>query len=88
MGSLHPGHISLVKKAISENILVIVSIFINPTQFAPGEDLEKYPRDLDRDLNLCNDRKVDIVFVPERTSLSSRKQFWRIGERDYKSTDL
>jgi pantoate--beta-alanine ligase len=64
MGYLHAGHISLVKRAKAENNSVVVSIFINPTQFAPTEDLIKYPRDLPRDLEMLEKAGTDVVFVP------------------------
>tara|TARA_B100001057_G_scaffold264397_1_gene264588 strand:- start:253 stop:1107 length:855 start_codon:yes stop_codon:yes gene_type:complete len=64
MGSLHQGHLSLIDLVRDQSDLVILSIFVNPTQFAEGEDLEKYPRDLERDLLLCKDHKVDYVFTP------------------------
>ncbi len=67
MGYLHAGHLSLVKRArqaVGKSGKVVVSIYINPTQFAPTEDLSKYPRDLKRDLKLCREAGVDVVFAP------------------------
>lgn len=65
MGSLHHGHMSLIKRAKQENDLVVVSIFVNPTQFAPGEDLESYPRDIEKDYNNSIEAGADIIFNPE-----------------------
>ena len=65
MGSLHRGHMSLIKRAKQENDLVVVSIFVNPTQFAPGEDLESYPRDIEKDYNNSIEAGADIIFNPE-----------------------
>jgi pantoate--beta-alanine ligase len=64
MGYLHDGHLSLIKEARKNNQVVIVSIFVNPTQFGPGEDLESYPRDLERDAKLCEAEGTDYIFHP------------------------
>ena len=64
MGYLHEGHLALVRQARAENSTVVVSIFVNPTQFGPNEDLATYPRDLDRDLKLLEREGTDIIFVP------------------------
>lgn len=64
MGYLHRGHLSLVRAARQRADWVVVSIFVNPTQFGPGEDLDRYPRDLERDTALCVAEGVDALFVP------------------------
>lgn len=65
MGYLHEGHGSLISRAREENDKVVVSIFVNPMQFGPGEDLESYPRDLDKDSAYCESLGADLIFHPE-----------------------
>lgn len=65
MGFLHEGHASLIKRCREENDIVVVSDFVNPTQFGPNEDLEAYPRDFERDSNLCESLGTDLIFHPE-----------------------
>lgn len=65
MGYLHEGHKSLIVKAVSENDKVVVSDFVNPTQFGAGEDLASYPRDIDRDAAICEQAGADLIFHPE-----------------------
>jgi len=71
MGALHAGHMELIRRAkrIPGNVTVVVSIFVNPLQFGPGEDLDRYPRDLDRDVALAAARGVDLVFAPDATEV-------------------
>lgn len=65
MGYLHEGHCSLIRAAKADNDLVVVSVFVNPTQFAPGEDFESYPRNIERDYELAINAGADVVFNPE-----------------------
>ena len=65
MGYLHRGHLSLIRRARKDCDAVVVSIYVNPTQFGPKEDFKKYPRDLKRDLSLCRKEGVDIAFIPD-----------------------
>ena len=69
MGALHEGHLSLIDAAMAECDRVVASIFVNPTQFGPGEDLSRYPRALDRDLELLRGRGCDLVFVPDASEM-------------------
>ncbi len=69
MGALHEGHLTLVRAARSRADIVVVSIFVNPTQFGPDEDLDAYPRDLPRDLELLDAEGVDVVFTPNPDSM-------------------
>jgi pantoate ligase / CMP/dCMP kinase len=64
MGALHAGHANLIRRAVAENEIVIVSIFVNPLQFGPNEDLQKYPRSMEQDYQLCDRLGVEIVFAP------------------------
>lgn len=74
MGALHNGHISLIKKAKEENDIVIVSIFVNPTQFLPGEDLDAYPRKDEADKRICQMCKVDYLFMPEISTMYNNEE--------------
>ncbi len=69
MGALHEGHISLIKKAKEQNEIVVVSIFLNPTQFLKGEDLEKYPKKDEADKKICSLSGVDVLFFPQSSDM-------------------
>jgi len=69
MGALHEGHLSLIRAARGETGCVVVSIFVNPTQFGPGEDLGRYPRPLEKDMEFCRREGVDIVFTPSAAEM-------------------
>ena len=81
MGYLHDGHAALIDQARNDNDKVIVSIFVNPTQFGENEDLNSYPRDINRDKSLCESHKADIIFSPTSDEMyHDRKAFVNIVE--------
>ncbi|MDU6765706.1 MAG: pantoate--beta-alanine ligase, partial [Staphylococcus sp.] len=81
MGYLHDGHAALIDQARKDNDKVIVSIFVNPTQFGENEDLNSYPRDINRDKSLCEAHKADIIFSPTSDEMyHDRKAFVNIVE--------
>jgi len=69
MGALHEGHESLIKKAVEENDKVVVSVFVNPTQFGPNEDYDSYPRNIDKDLAVCLNAGASVIFNPEPSEM-------------------
>lgn len=81
MGHLHRGHLSLIDRARESADCVVVSVFVNPLQFGPADDFETYPRDLDRDLELCAGRGVDLVFAPEEAEMYAQKPATRVTMR-------
>jgi pantoate--beta-alanine ligase len=91
MGFLHAGHLSLVREArkrVGKSGKVVVSIYVNPTQFAPTEDLSKYPRDLPRDLKMCRAEGADVIFTPNNAEMYPTRQNRKseIGNRTSFST--
>ena len=82
MGALHAGHISLIEAAVKRCDFVVVSIFVNPTQFGPGEDLEQYPRPVEADLEICRNSGVDVVFMPSAEQMyPAGNQTWVTVEK-------
>ena len=82
MGALHAGHLSLIERASQETDFVVVTIFVNPTQFAPHEDFNKYPRPLERDLELCESGGAALVFHPDVSAMHGKQPqiTLRVGE--------
>ena len=78
MGYLHEGHLALVRRSVAECYVTVVSIFVNPTQFGPNEDYDRYPRDLDRDLAQCKAENVDFVFAPEVSEMYHKDASTRV----------
>lgn len=81
MGALHAGHKSLIERARKENDLVVVSIFVNPTQFGPGEDFEKYPRTFEADEKICAQAGADAIFFPDKKAMyvENARTFVEVG---------
>ena len=75
MGYLHAGHGSLIEQSVKNNDKTVVSVFVNPTQFGPNEDLEKYPRDIERDSKLVESLGGDIIFNPEASEMYNTKNY-------------
>ncbi len=74
MGALHKGHLSLIERSVKENDHTVVSIFVNPTQFLPGEDFEKYPRKEEADRKICELAGVDALFMPQKDAIYSEDE--------------
>ena len=74
MGALHAGHAANIDRARSECDFVVVSIFVNPLQFGPSEDYQRYPRPLEKDLALCAEKGTDLVFAPETSDMYASPQ--------------
>ncbi len=87
MGALHEGHASLVRRSVSENGITFVSVFVNPTQFNNKEDLEKYPRDLNRDAALLESLGVDFVFAPTPEEMYSAEEMTETFQFDFGGLD-
>ena len=82
MGALHAGHRALIERARKENDIVVVSIYVNPTQFGEGEDFEKYPRTLEADRKICAGAGVDYIFAPDSLFQPGTRTFVQIGGLD------
>jgi len=82
MGYLHDGHLSLIERSVKECDHTAVSIYVNPLQFAPNEDIDKYPRDLKRDLKLLRSKGVDTVFLPDNSEMYPSDFYTTVSLRD------
>ena len=85
MGYLHDGHLSLIDLIRKRSDVLILSIFVNPIQFGVGEDLDKYPRDMERDLDLCKERKVDYIFAPQTDAIYAKAASTYVSEEGVSS---
>ena len=89
MGALHAGHLSLIQRARRENKIVVVSIFVNPLQFAPTEDFQRYPRTLKQDQALCEQANVDALFLPDAAEMGTATQMahgaWRMPNSELRT---
>ena len=88
MGALHAGHISLVNKAVSENNFVVVSVFVNPTQFNNSLDLEKYPRNIEQDAIMLESAGCNLIFAPEASEMYSENEINSIFDFDFGGLDM
>ncbi len=88
MGALHAGHISLVKQSVFENDYTVVSVFVNPTQFNNPVDLEKYPRDIDKDAQLLRMSGCDLIFAPSKEAIYTEEELQKTFEFDFGGLDL
>ncbi len=77
MGALHEGHLSLIKKSVETCDKTVVSIFVNPTQFGPGEDLDKYPKTLEADIELSKNAGADIVLHQLQSKCTAKEVFYQ-----------
>lgn len=82
MGAFHAGHLSLMQRARADEDVVVVSLFVNPIQFAPGEDFEAYPRDFDRDARMAAEAGVDLVFAPPVEEMYPRPSLTTVRVRE------
>ncbi len=87
MGALHTGHISLVTKAVSENNFVVVSVFVNPTQFNNPQDLEKYPRDIERDAEMLETAGCNMIFAPDASEMYTDNEINSTFDFDFGGLD-
>lgn len=87
MGALHEGHLALVRASVAANEYTVVSVFVNPTQFNNPEDLKKYPRDLERDMQLLATVQCDLVFAPNKEDVYSDKELEQRFEFDFGGLD-